>query len=162
MADRISALEAEKAALESQIPNKKTAKGKTTVSDDTVTAQIRYELAEALRAKGVSDARWRAAEEELRKLRTKTKSDSTTLKRMEAERDALRTRLNDLQHEASAKRQHHEGFQDEIVALNLQLAMADKEVAKVKKENKELIDRWMKRMAQEADAMNLANEGTSR
>lgn len=36
--------------------------------------------------------------------------------------------------------------------------MAEQERDKVKTENKELVDRWMKRMAQEADAMNLANE----
>jgi hypothetical protein len=48
--------------------------------------------------------------------------------------------------------------QDEMIALNLQMSMAEKERDKVKKENKELVDRWMKRMAQEADAMNLANE----
>lgn len=48
--------------------------------------------------------------------------------------------------------------QDEMIALNLQLSMAEKERDRVKQENKELIDRWMKRMAQEADAMNLANE----
>lgn len=45
-----------------------------------------------------------------------------------------------------------------MITLNLQVAMAEKERDKVKRENKELIDRWMKRMAQEADAMNLANE----
>jgi hypothetical protein len=45
-----------------------------------------------------------------------------------------------------------------MIALNLQMSMAEKERDKVKKENKELVDRWMKRMAQEADAMNLANE----
>ena len=48
--------------------------------------------------------------------------------------------------------------QDEMITLNLQVSMAEKERDKVKKENKELVDRWMKRMAQEADAMNLANE----
>lgn len=48
--------------------------------------------------------------------------------------------------------------QDEVIALNLQLSMAEKERDRVKRENKELVDRWMKRMAQEADAMNLANE----
>ncbi|KAJ4175007.1 autophagy protein 16, interacts with Atg12p-Atg5p [Fusarium falciforme] len=48
--------------------------------------------------------------------------------------------------------------QDEMIALNLQMSMAEKERDKVKKENKELVDRWMKRIAQEADAMNLANE----
>lgn len=48
--------------------------------------------------------------------------------------------------------------QDEMITLNLQMSLAEKERDKVKKENKELVDRWMKRMAQEADAMNLANE----
>jgi hypothetical protein len=45
-----------------------------------------------------------------------------------------------------------------MITLNLQVSMAEKERDKVKKENKELVDRWMKRMAQEAEAMNLANE----
>ncbi len=45
-----------------------------------------------------------------------------------------------------------------MITLNLQVSIAEKERDKAKKENKELVDRWMKRMAQEADAMNLANE----
>lgn len=45
-----------------------------------------------------------------------------------------------------------------MITLNLQMTVAEKERDKVKKENKELVDRWMKRMAQEAEAMNLANE----
>lgn len=45
-----------------------------------------------------------------------------------------------------------------MITLNLQMSVAEKERDKVKKENKELVDRWMKRMAQEAEAMNLANE----
>lgn len=48
--------------------------------------------------------------------------------------------------------------QDEMIALNLQVSMVEKERDRVQKENKELVDRWMKRMAQEVDAMNLANE----
>lgn len=53
---------------------------------------------------------------------------------------------------------HLQDVQDEMITLNLQMSLAEKERDKVKKENKELVDRWMKRMAQEADAMNLANE----
>lgn len=45
-----------------------------------------------------------------------------------------------------------------MITLNLQMSVAENERDKVKKENKELVDRWMKRMAQEAEAMNLANE----
>lgn len=36
--------------------------------------------------------------------------------------------------------------------------MTEQKAKKVADENKELVDRWMKRMAQEADAMNLSNE----
>jgi hypothetical protein len=48
--------------------------------------------------------------------------------------------------------------QDEMIGLELQLSVVEKDKEKIKQENKELIDRWMKRMAKEADAMNLANE----
>lgn len=43
---------------------------------------------------------------------------------------------------------------DETVSLTLQLNMADERSQRLEKENKELVDRWMKRMALEADAMN--------
>lgn len=48
--------------------------------------------------------------------------------------------------------------QDELIALNLQLNVAEQQRDKIKKENKDLVDRWMRRMGQEAEAMNLANE----
>ena len=51
-----------------------------------------------------------------------------------------------------------QNVQDELIALNLQLNVAEQQAAKVRAENKELVERWMKRMRQEADAMNLANE----
>jgi Autophagy protein 16 (ATG16) len=44
--------------------------------------------------------------------------------------------------------------QDEIVTLNLQLNMAEDEVKKLRQENQELVDRWMKRKGEEADKMN--------
>jgi hypothetical protein len=44
------------------------------------------------------------------------------------------------------------------VALNLQLHMAEQESEKLKRENKELVDRWMARMGEEADAMNNASK----
>lgn len=49
-------------------------------------------------------------------------------------------------------------MQDELIALNLQLNIAEQQRNKIKKENKDLVDRWMRRMGQEAEAMNLANE----
>ena len=43
---------------------------------------------------------------------------------------------------------------DETLSLTLQLNMAEEQSQKLRRENKELVDRWMARMGQEADAMN--------
>lgn len=48
-------------------------------------------------------------------------------------------------------------IQDEIVSLNLQFNMSEDRAKKLERENKDLVDRWMKRMGQEADAMNRAS-----
>ncbi|TQS31685.1 hypothetical protein Golomagni_08030 [Golovinomyces magnicellulatus] len=122
------------------------------------TAQTRLDLAEALRSKGVTETRLRSAEEELTKLRSKTKEDARSIRDLSLDRTGLTTRLKDREHELREKRKLLEQVQDEMITLNLQVSMAEKERDKAKKENKELVDRWMKRMGQEADAMNLANE----
>jgi hypothetical protein len=44
-----------------------------------------------------------------------------------------------------------------MISLNLQLNMAEQRSKKLQKENKDLVDRWMARMGQEADAMNEAS-----
>jgi hypothetical protein len=48
--------------------------------------------------------------------------------------------------------------QDELVSLNLQFNMAEERAKKLGKENKELVDRWMARIGQEADEMNRASK----
>ncbi|KAJ4312478.1 autophagy protein 16, interacts with Atg12p-Atg5p [Fusarium piperis] len=160
MADRISALEAEKTGLESLISSsgKPTKQPIEPSTNDPGVAQLKQDLAEALRSKGVTESRLRTAEEELTKLRSKTKSDSRSIRDLTADKTHLTTRLKDREYELREKRKLIEQVQDEMIALNLQMSMAEKERDKVKKENKELVDRWMKRIAQEADAMNLANE----
>lgn len=48
--------------------------------------------------------------------------------------------------------------QDENLTLNIQLDITEQKAAKVAADNKELVDRWMLQKAQEAEAMNRANE----
>ncbi|KAK4070285.1 hypothetical protein Trihar35433_4752 [Trichoderma harzianum] len=167
MADRISSLEAEKLALESHIAGLGNNRSKSpslqpseAAANDPGVAQLRLDLAEALRSRGVAESRLRTAEEELEKLRSKTKQDSKAIRDLTGERTTLVTKVNDREYELREKRKLVENVQDEMIALNLQLSMAEKERDRLKKENSELIDRWMKRMGQEADAMNLANEPT--
>ncbi|EWY91612.1 hypothetical protein FOYG_08666 [Fusarium oxysporum NRRL 32931] len=160
MADRISALEAEKNGLEALVANSGTPTAQPTEpsTNDPGVAQLKQDLAEALRSKGVTEKRLRAGEEELMQLRAKHKADTKSIRDLTADRNSLTTRLKDREYELREKRKFIEQVQDEMIALNLQMSMAEKERDKVKRENKELVDRWMKRMAQEADAMNLANE----
>ena len=63
-------------------------------------------------------------------------------------------KLRDRGEELRGKSRFVEDAQDEMVALGLQLNMAEARSEKLTKENKELVDRWMKRMGEEADRVN--------
>ncbi|RYO81424.1 hypothetical protein DL766_004305 [Monosporascus sp. MC13-8B] len=121
-------------------------------------AQARLDLAEALRAKGALAARLRAAEEELRQLRERARADERRIRELTAERKALAARLKDRGEELAEKSRMVNRFQDDIVALTMELNLTEQKSKRVAAENKELVDRWMKRMGEEADAMNQQNE----
>ncbi|KXJ94226.1 autophagy-related protein 16 [Microdochium bolleyi] len=121
-------------------------------------AQTRLQLAEALRSRGQLQTKLRAAEDELRRLRAAAQVGAKQVHDLKAERNALQGRLRDRGDELEAKTKAFLDVQDENLALNLEIASQDKRMAAVKAENKQLIDRWMKRVGEEADAMNLANE----
>lgn len=47
-----------------------------------------------------------------------------------------------------------EQAQDEMVALGLQLNLAEERSKALEEENRELVERWMRRMGEEADRVN--------
>lgn len=47
-----------------------------------------------------------------------------------------------------------EDAQDEMVAQGLQMNLAEERAKKLKEENSELVERWMKRMGEEAERVN--------
>ncbi|CAK7216596.1 autophagy protein 16, interacts with Atg12p-Atg5p [Sporothrix bragantina] len=158
--DQVAALQAENALLRSS-PGAAAVAGKVR-QDDVETerpdSQLRVDLAEALRSQGKFQSRLKAAEEELETLRSKTRNDAKSIRTLTAERNALATKVRDRDEELRGKSKLVEDVQDELIALNLQLNIAEQQRDKIKKENKDLVDRWMRRMGQEAEAMNLANE----
>lgn len=186
LADRVAALEAENAVLSlraqaqpppsqqqqiskpPQPPPGPSSPSRSTTSTPTPTtadptsaaagAQTRLDLAEALRSKGQLETRLRAAEGELKKLKNKSKGDEKRIRDLTAERGALMARLKDRSDELVEKNKMVNRFQDDIVALTMELNLTEQKNTRVAAENKELVDRWMKRMGEEADAMNLQNE----
>jgi peptidoglycan hydrolase CwlO-like protein len=74
------------------------------------------------------------------------------------ERRNLTVRLRDRDEELRVKNKLVADVQDELAVLNMQLDMVEKKRAEKEAENKQLVERFMKRVGQEAEAMNLANE----
>ena len=68
---------------------------------------------------------------------------------LEAERG-----LQDRDEELRGKSKLVEQAQDEMVALELQFNLAEQRSEKLERENKELVERWMKRMGEEAERVN--------
>lgn len=182
LADRTAALEAEKAALIPSVSPPIITKDMAAIpSTADGSVQLKSDLSEALRAKGQLQSRLKLAEEEMEKLRAKSITDSKLIKDLTVERSVLRTKVKDRDSELKGKTklvevrklsyqapklffffpedsQRLQEVQDEMVSLNLQLNMAEQRSKKLQKENKDLIDRWMARMGQEADAMNNASK----
>ena len=120
LADRVAALEAEKAVLllqqeqqqsDSQAqaqPTTPTPTAGPPATNDTTPppidpAQARLDLAEALRSRGQLETRLRGAEEEVRRLRARAKTDERRVRDLVAERTALAARLKDRSEELVEK-----------------------------------------------------------
>jgi chromosome segregation ATPase len=73
---------------------------------------------------------------------------------LEKARANLERRGKDRADELKGKGRFVEEVQDEMVALNLQLNMAEQEKERLRKENEELTRRWVKKMEDEAARMN--------
>ena len=110
--------------------------------------------------------------EELKKLKIQSSLDRKRISELTKEKAILTTGLRDRDEELKGKTKllevgYYKSVQDDVplmspvqdvhdetVSLTLQLNMADEQAQKLQRENKELVDRWMARMGQEADAMN--------
>ncbi|KFY74370.1 hypothetical protein V499_05596 [Pseudogymnoascus sp. VKM F-103] len=163
--DAYSRLADQTAALEAKVSANSSSPIPTSPGDDAPglsnqegVAQVKSNLAEALRAKGQLQRRLKVTEETLEGLKTRAKADSTLIGDLSAERAQLILKVKDRDEELRGKAQLLVQVQDENMSLDLQLNMAEQQTARLKRENKDLIDRWMARMGQEADAMNEASK----
>jgi len=80
---------------------------------------------------------------------TQAQVTALSKQKVDAERK-LRDRDEELRGKSKLVEQAH----DEMVALGLQLNLSEEKSDKLQKENKELVERWMKRMGEEADRVN--------
>ncbi|TVY42413.1 Autophagy protein [Lachnellula subtilissima] len=151
--DRTTALEAEKASREPHAQDSKPREPSTTTATEG-TAQIRSDLAEALRSNGQLQSRIKVAEAEVARLRAKSKSDGKLIDELSRERGSLAQKLKDKEEELRGKAKLLSDVQDEVISLDMELNLSGQATTKLKAENKELIDRWMVYKSREVEAMN--------
>ncbi|CAO2651737.1 Nn.00g000200.m01.CDS01 [Neocucurbitaria sp. VM-36] len=124
------------------------------VSSPSALAQIRAELASTQRTRGELETKLSTLTTELSALKSTDTQQKQRIEQLERAKTALERRGKDRAEELKGKGRFVEEVQDEMVALNLQLNMAEQEKEKLKKENEELTRRWVQRMEEEARKMN--------
>ncbi|MCJ1288805.1 hypothetical protein MMC34_000334 [Xylographa carneopallida] len=130
----------------------------TSVAVDVSAAQVRQNLAEAQRSRGELETRIVAVTSELEKLQLKSTMDSRRITELAMEKSNLVKKLRDRDEELRGKSKLLEDVHDETLSLTIELNMAEDTNKKLKLENQELVDRWMARKGQEAEAMNTASK----
>ncbi|KIW98038.1 uncharacterized protein Z519_01622 [Cladophialophora bantiana CBS 173.52] len=120
----------------------------------TTLAQLRQDLSKAQTERADLQLRLETALRELDTLKGKAKADSKRITQLNASVSQLTIKLRDRDEELRGKAKLIESVQDENVTLTLQLNMAEEKSQKLKKDNEDLVDRWMTSKGREADKMN--------
>jgi len=159
---RTRALEAELATLRASTPQLQPLDSKARVSTPTrkpaspapvdtgAIAQLRQQLADAQKARALLEAEVA----KLPGLQSSNASQARQLMTLEKEILLLKRKLGDREEEIREKQKLAGRVQDEMISMNLEVEMAEQKAAKLQKDNKELVERWMTEMGSRADSQN--------
>ncbi|KAF2014854.1 autophagy protein 16 [Aaosphaeria arxii CBS 175.79] len=125
----------------------------STPSSGEVT-QIRAELAQTQKLRNDLETKVSDQGVELEGLRLAATEQKKRIAQLEKTKEYLEQKVKDRADELRGKGRFVEEVQDEMVAMNLQLNMAEQEKEKLRLENEELTRRWMAKMEAEAHSMN--------
>jgi DNA repair exonuclease SbcCD ATPase subunit len=125
--------------------------------DSPSIAALRQEFTTAQAERAKLSSQLESVLAELDSLKATTRNDRKEITRLTRISAQVQVRLRDRDEELRGKAKLLENVQDENATLNLELKQADEKAKRLKKENQDLVDRWMKRKGEEAERMN--NEG---
>ncbi|KAK3114385.1 autophagy protein 16, interacts with Atg12p-Atg5p [Teratosphaeriaceae sp. CCFEE 6253] len=117
-------------------------------------ARLRSDLATTQKARAALQLQVAELTDSLSTLQAQTKVSTTQIAQFTRQKAETERKLRDRDEELRRKRRLVEHAQDEMVALGLQLNMAEQRSDRLTRENGELVERWMKRMGEEAETMN--------
>ncbi|KAK4986620.1 autophagy protein 16, interacts with Atg12p-Atg5p [Elasticomyces elasticus] len=123
-------------------------------------ARLRLDLASTQTARASLQARVDELSRDLTEAQSKAKSDSKRLQELAREKVMAERKLKDWRDEERGKKTLVDNIQDELVSLSLQFNMAEQRAEKLKAENDQLVERWMRHKGEEAERMNEASKWT--
>ncbi|KAJ9654344.1 autophagy protein 16, interacts with Atg12p-Atg5p [Neophaeococcomyces mojaviensis] len=123
-------------------------------NDTAATAQLRQDFAKAQQDRADLQSQLESLKKEVETISLKSKSDQKKISSLTNSNTQLAMRLRDREEELRGKAKLLVNVQDENATLNLQLNVAEDQAKQMKKENQELVDRWMAKMGKEAEKMN--------
>lgn len=120
-------------------------------------SSLRADLSNAHRTTSALTSRNSLLTAELAALKTSNISTEMALAARTREKAALERKLKDRDAELKGKTQLIEQVQDEMVGMEMAVNVAEERAKKLEEENRELVDRWMKRTGKEAEDMNVGS-----
>ncbi|KAF2835427.1 autophagy protein 16 [Patellaria atrata CBS 101060] len=125
----------------------------TTPPGDTVN-QLRAELATTQKSRAELQSQLKPLTEHLEQLKLQNTKNTRLISALQREKDILERRVRDRDDELRGKASLVEEIQGEMLTSDLERNMAVQKAEKLEAENRELVERWMRRMEHEADRMN--------
>ncbi|KAK3721458.1 autophagy protein 16, interacts with Atg12p-Atg5p [Vermiconidia calcicola] len=180
LADRTVKLEAREAAHQSQpqpaaLPppvartESSRGKGREAISPPPaeqpptdILARLRNDLSATQKARSALQSQVDDLTTTLQTVQQQSKTSTNQINNLTQQKNALERRLRDRDEELRGKTKLAEDAQDEMVAMGLQLNVAEEKSQRLTRENKELVERWMKRMGEEAERPCLFTEDDKR
>lgn len=122
-------------------------------SSDLITS-LRSDLAATQKARAALQAQVEEFTSSIKALEAQNRASAGQIAQLTRQKTDAERKLRDRDEEIRGKSKLVTEAQDEMVALSLQLNMAEQQSEKLQKDNKELLDRWMSSKREEADRMN--------
>lgn len=115
---------------------------------------LRADLANTQRVRASLQAQVTELTTSLTQLQSTQKDSTAQVGLLTKQKLDVERKLRDREEEIRGKARLVEEAQDEMVSLQLQLNMAEQKSERLDKENKELVERWMRRMGEEVERVN--------
>lgn len=115
---------------------------------------LRLDLTSTQKARSALQTQLSELTSQLTALNTQQRASQAQIAALTKQKTDAERKLRDRDEELRGKSKLVEQAQDEMVALGLQLNLAEQRSERLEKENRELVERWMKRMGEEAERVN--------